>query len=183
MFEVRDHEDPEECQWFVSPDGSDKADGRQPMMSVDGHQGPFATFKCCRRAVDASADRSHRRHVIYVAAPLNEWEPYIACDPQSSPQRSKPEARPGGHSSSNLSLSPQRSEQAEREPFPAEAGRKLVPEDDQQDRSRRLVKDWKKDFSQQHRKGIDLRQKERSGVAAVPFPPRCVLSVPPFALA
>jgi hypothetical protein len=76
LFEVLDREDPDECQWFVSPDGSDKSDGRQPEQSVDGKRGPFATFKRCRRAIAADKD-SQRRHIIYIAASNSEWERYI----------------------------------------------------------------------------------------------------------
>eukprot|EP01043_Picozoa_sp_COSAG02_P010656 COSAG02_NODE_379_length_23528_cov_140.781510_12_plen_1640_part_00 len=75
LFELLDREDPEECQWFVSPDGSDKSDGRQPEQSVDGKKGPFATFKRCRRVIDSTRDQ--RRHVIYISAGNSEWERYV----------------------------------------------------------------------------------------------------------
>ena len=75
LFDLLDREDPHECQWFVSPDGSDKSDGRQPEQSVDGKKGPFATFKRCRRVIDAGRDQ--RRHVIYISAGNGEWERYV----------------------------------------------------------------------------------------------------------
>ena len=222
-FDVLDRNDPDECQWFVSPDGSDKSDGRQPEQSVDGKKGPFATFKRCRRVVAADKSSQRRRQVIYIAAGTMEWEAYIVgmsaplharidgFVEQAIPRCSRAEMKAtsdqltahGIQTVRDLVVGPTRIDsretmeamglpdaartalwqsienitQAQQNSEEEKAQHQLWGSDPavqaRQEKSMRVVTDWKQDPRGQHRKGItDFEAKERSGTASVPFPAR-----------